>query len=75
MAKIKSGWLHLSKTELNQVKTALLHAKIDLSFGWGGSYGGGDQSPEDDRKEKKEMEKGAKGIETLEWIIKSYCKE
>lgn len=70
-----SGVLKFGKREEKAMRLVLEHAKKDLSYGWGGSYGGYD---ENNKKEEKMAEKAMKeakeGIKAFEWILDTYKK-
>ena len=62
--------IKLTKKETNDLLNLIDQTRRDISFGWGGSYGGHD---EDDIKEQKESEKkinsSKRAIEIIKKII------
>ena len=67
----RSGILVLTKTERKALELLRDHAEKDMSYGWGGSYGGHD---EDNKKEEREYEQklkqGRLGLAVINWVLK-----
>ena len=61
--KIQSGILTISKTEADEIRTLIHHAKQDIAYGSAGSYGDGDLFY------AKVARKAQKAIRALEWIL------
>lgn len=69
---IKSGVAKITKKEFEAIKTVLIHSKIDIKYGWGGSFGGYDEDSKTETKEaEKEVKKAELGIELINHIINS----
>ncbi len=58
-----SGRIKMGKRELENMRLLIMHAKHDISYGEGGTFGDGDKMDE------KEIEKVEKAINNLEWIL------
>jgi hypothetical protein len=61
--KIKSGQLIIGKREAQEIKLLLLHSKMDIGYGSGGSFGNGEKVNE------KAVESVNAAIENIEWIL------
>lgn len=59
--------MKLSPKQVNDLLNLIDHARKDISYGWGGSYGGYDES---DKKAEKESEKAIKSSERAIELIK-----
>lgn len=70
MAQTKSGILHLTKTEIKNLEVLIRHVKADISYGWGGSYGGYDEeNKKEEEKARQEVKKAKDALQTLEFIL------
>lgn len=64
----KNGQLHLTKTDIKEIETALTHCEEDLSNGGCGTFNIGDN---ENTFNAKEAEKAKKGIANIRWIIQN----
>ena len=61
--KTRNGVLIMTKREIKDIRLLIHHAKRDISYGVGGSFGDGEKMDE------REIKKVELAIENLEWII------
>ncbi len=64
-----SGHLRFGKREEKAMRCALMHCKIDMSYGGGGTFSKGDNENTED---EKEVALAKKGVELFEWILETY---
>lgn len=73
--KTYNGQLRFGKREEEAMRIVLRHAKVDLSYGWDGSYGGHDKNNKSEsKKAEQEIKKAEEGVSHIEWILDTFKK-
>ena len=68
---IKSGQLHINKTEVKNIKLLLEHVATDISYGEGGTYSKTKGKNFDRVPDESAIKKATAAIEDIEWILEN----
>ncbi len=62
--------MKLSKKQIDDLLTLVDHTRKDIGYGWGGTYGGYDESDKGaERESEKNIRKSERAIELIKQII------
>lgn len=62
--------MKLTEKQVDDLLTLVDHARKDIGYGWGGSYGGYEESDKEEKREaNKKIKKSERAIELIKKII------
>jgi hypothetical protein len=66
-----SGEIKANKRDIEDIKTFIRHARMDMDFGSGGSYV--DHKADGEALDNKELASGKRGLELVEYLLEALC--